>query len=343
MVSLGLSAQTVPNHRVRLNMAINTRLTETFKLTHPVVLAPMGVAASGRLAAAVAAAGGLGLIGVGYQGQDWIESQTDAAGNVRIGAGFITWRLRMSPELLDVALARRPSAICLSFGDPQPFATQVHAAKVPLICQVQTLSHARRAAEVGATVIVAQGAEAGGHGGSRSVSTLVPEIADFLAKSSPDTLLCAAGGIADGRGLAAALMLGADGVLIGSRLWASEEANVHPNFHAAALAANGDTTIRTRLADIVRNYDWPSDYTARVLRNAFVDTWQGHEAELAASSDIELSKWDKAWDEGHADGANVFISESVGLIRSVAPVATIIEEMVVEAEATIRGVTKKLS
>ena len=92
--------------------------------------------------------GGLGLIGVGYRGQDWIESQTDAAGNVRVGAGFITWRLQMSPELLDVALARRPSAICLSFGDPQPFAKKVHAANVPLICQVQSFSHARRAAEV---------------------------------------------------------------------------------------------------------------------------------------------------------------------------------------------------
>ena len=99
-------------------------------------------------------------------------------------------------------------------------------------------------------------------------------------------------------------MLGADGVLVGSRLWASEEANVHPNFHAAALTANGDNTIRTRLADIVRNYDWPPYYTARVLKNAFVETWQGKEAELAASSDVELSKWDKAWDEGHADGAN---------------------------------------
>ena len=118
---------------------------------------------------------------------------------------------------------------------------------------------------------------------------------------------------------------------------------MHPNFHAAALAANGDTTVRTRLADIVRNHNWPSNYTARVLKNAFVETWQGKEAELAASSDVELSKWDKAWDEGHADGANVFISESVGIIRSVAPVATIIEEMVVEAEATIRGATKKLS
>ncbi len=325
-------------------MAINTRLTEKFKLIHPVILAPMGVAASGRLAAAVAHAGGLGLIGVGYRGQDWIESQADVAGNVQVGAGFITWRLKMSPELLDVALARRPSAICLSFGDPEPFAQKVHAANIPLICQVQCLSDARQAAELGATVVVAQGTEAGGHGGgSRSVSTLVPEIADFLAKSFPDTLLCAAGGIADGRGLAAALMLGADGVLVGSRLWASEEANVHPNFHAAALAADGDATIRTSVADVVRSYDWPTRYTARVLRNRFVETWHGKEAELAASAEVELSKWNKAWDEGCADGANVFISESVGLIRSVAPVATIIEEMVHDAEAVIRTAASKIS
>ena len=142
----------------------------------------------------------LDSVSVGYGGQDWIESQTDAAGNVRVGAGFITWRLQMSPELLDVALARRPSAICLSFGDPQPFADE--ECMRPRSCAGHLssagLSHARRAAEVGATIVVAQGAEAGGHGGSRSVSTLVPEIADFLAKSSPDTLLCAAGGIADG-------------------------------------------------------------------------------------------------------------------------------------------------
>jgi nitronate monooxygenase len=324
-------------------VAINTRLTEMFNLTHPVILAPMGVAASGRLAAAVAHAGGLGLIGVGYRGQDWIESQADAADNVQVGAGFITWRLKMSPELLDVALARQPSAICLSFGDPRPFAEKVHAANVPLICQVQSLSDARQAAEAGATVIVAQGTEAGGHGGSRSVSTLVPEIADFLAKSFPDTLLCAAGGIADGRGLAAAIMLGADGVLVGSRLWASKEANVHPNFHAAALAADGDVTIRTSVMDVVRGYDWPTQYTARVLRNRFVETWHGKEAELAASAEVELSKWNKAWDEGRADGANVFISESVGLIRSVEPVATIIEQMVADAEAVIRTAASKIS
>lgn len=324
-------------------MAITTRLTEALGLAHPIILAPMGVAASGRLAAAVTNAGGLGLVGVGYRGREWIESEAEAAGNVQIGAGFITWRLAMAPELLEVALAREPSAICLSFGDPRPFADKIHAAGVPLICQVQSLSDARQAMEAGATVIVAQGTEAGGHGASRSHSTLVPEVGDLLARSSPGTLLCAAGGIADGRGLAAALMLGADGVFMGSRLWASEEANVHPGFHAAVLAADGDSTVRTTLVDIVREYDWPAPYTARVLkRGNFLERWNGREADLAAATADELPKWSRAWDEGDVDNTSVFISEAVGLIRSIEPVAVIIERIVAEAEARIRAGCKTL-
>ena len=257
MVNFGLSAQTGPNPLRQVEHGDKHAADGGVQAYSSGGPRADGRGSNGRLAAAVAAAGGLELIGMGYRGQDWIEVQTDAAGNVRVGAGFITWRLQLSPELLDVALERRPSAICLSFGDPLPFAKKVHAANVPLICQVQIFSHARRAAEVGATVIVAQGAEAGGHGGSRSVSTLVPEIADFLAKSCPDTLLCAAGGIADGRGLAAALMLGVDGVLVGSDC-GPRKRPMCIEFPRRRVTANGDATIRTRLADIVRNYDWPS-------------------------------------------------------------------------------------
>ena len=216
-------------------MAIRTRLTEKLGLEHPIILAPMGIAASGKLAAAVSNAGGLGLVGIGYRGSEWIKEQSDAAANVRVGFGFITWRLAEQPDLLELALDRQPTAICLSFGDPRPFAEQILAAGVPLICQVQTLADAKAAVEANASIVVAQGTEAGGHGGTRSTSTLVPEVADLLARISADTLLCAAGGIADGRGLAAALVLGADGVLVGSRFWASEEANVHPKFHQTAL------------------------------------------------------------------------------------------------------------
>ena len=108
-----------------------------------------------------------------------------------------------------------------------------------------------------------------------STSRVVLVLSAMIRSKSPDTLLCAAGGIGDGRGLAAALMLGADGVLVGSRLWASREANVNDAMHAAALAATGDDTIRSQVMDLARKLDWPSRFTARVLRNRFIERWHG--------------------------------------------------------------------
>ena len=121
----------------------------------------------GRLAAAVTAAGGLGLIGGGYGDADWLRRESEQADGARAGYGFITWSLARNPELLDDTLAHRPATIMLSFGDLQPFADRVHAAGVPLIAQAQNLDHARQALDAGADIIVAQGGEAGGHGMSR--------------------------------------------------------------------------------------------------------------------------------------------------------------------------------
>src|SRR5258708_675586 len=146
----------------------------------------MGAAAGGRLAAAVTAAGGLGLIGGGYGDAGWLEHEFSEAGNARVGCGFITWSLARKPHLLDQVLAHSPAAIMLSFGSPLPFARKIKAAGAALICQVQTLAHAREAVAAEADIIVAQGAEAGGHGVSRATLTIVPEIADYLARSAPD-------------------------------------------------------------------------------------------------------------------------------------------------------------
>lgn len=258
----------------------------------------MAFAAGGQLAAAVTTAGGLGLIGGGYGDADWLEAEFRNAGNAAVGCGFITWSLTKQPQLLELALAHKPRAIFLSFGDPEPFAGPIKRAGAKLICQIQTRRDAERAIGCGADIVVAQGAEAGGHGEARATMTLVPEVADLVAATSPDTLLCAAGGIADGRGLAAALMLGADGVLVGSRLWASSEASVNPRMHAAALAATGDDTIRSQVMDLARKLDWPARYTARVLRNAFIARWHGREAELAVVADEEAAKYRQAWAAG---------------------------------------------
>ncbi len=323
---------------------LTTRFTERFALAHPVALAPMAGAAGGALAAAVARAGGLGLIGGGYGDAGWLAAEWDKAGDAPIGAGFITWSL--TPAVLAAALERRPRAVMLSFGDPAPFAPAIHAAAVTLICQCQSLDHVRAALDAGARVIVAQGAEAGGHGQARGTMSLVPEVADHLAAHAPDTLLLAAGGIADGRGLAAALMLGADGALVGTRFWAATEALVPPGFHAAALAATGDATIRSQAPDAARRLDWPAPFTIRLdwpapftirtLRSAFTDRWAADPGALRAPGAANArAAWAAAQAAGDAADGSAIAGEAVGLIRSIDPAAVILHRIAAEAEACL--------
>lgn len=318
-------------------MPLKTRLTEFLGIEHPIISAPMAFAAGGRLAAAVSSAGGFGLIGGGYGNAEWLAQEFAAAGNQRVGCGFITWSLALQPAVLDLALKHGVRAVFLSFGDPAPFAEKIRSAGSLLICQVQTVRDAARAIACGADIVVAQGAEAGGHGEKRATLTLVPEVADLIAARSPQTLLCAAGGIGDGRGLAAALSLGADGVLVGSRLWASREANVSARMHQAALAASGDDTIRSQVMDIARKLPWPRRYTARVLVNGFIERWHGHESELETVADAEAAKYRKAWEDGDPEGSNTFVGEVAGLISSIEPVADIISTLVRDAEARIKA------
>lgn len=316
---------------------IRTRLTERFGLAHPVISAPMAFAAGGRLAAAVTQAGGLGLIGGGYADADWVEAEFGAAGNARVGCGFITWRLAGRERALDVALAHAPAAVFLSFGDPAPYAARIADAGAALICQVQTLRDAAHAADVGARVIVAQGSEAGGHGERRGTFALAPEVADWLAARAPETLLVVGGGVADGRGLAAALMLGADGVLVGSRLWASAEARVSAAMHAAAIAATGDDTLRGTAMDVARSYDWPERYSCRVLRSGFTGRWHGREEALRAVAESEGPAWSAAFAAGDPERSDTFVGEAVGVIRDIRPAGEIVAGMVGEAEALLAG------
>jgi len=326
-------------------MRLRTRLTERFDIEHPIISAPMGMIAGGKLAAAVSNAGGLGLIGGGYGDGGWLEREFSAAGNARIGCGFITWSLAQRPELVDQVLARRPAAVMLSFGPVAGFAAQIRQSGVPVICQVQSMAHAREAVDAGAAAIVAQGGEAGGHSGSRATLTLVCEVADYLAKAAPDTLLVAAGGVADGRALAAALMLGADGVLIGSRLVASTEALTPAGFHQAIIGADGDATVKTSVIDLVRNYHWPEGFSGRALRNSFVARWHGRETTLTdpAVNPSENERYWSAFSAGDADNAGVFMGEAAGLIHDIAPAAEIIEQMVTQAHGLLRNAGRFLA
>jgi nitronate monooxygenase len=313
-----------------------TRLTRALDLQHPIVSAPMAFAAGGALAAAVSRAGGLGLIGGGYGDAAWLDQQFALAQGERIGVGFITWSLARTPSLLAGVLRHRPAAVMLSFGDPRPFAATIRETGALLVCQCQDLSHVRDAVQAGADVVVAQGSEAGGHGALRGTLSFVPEVADWLAAHAPDTLLLAAGGIADGRGLAAALMLGADGVLMGTRLWASGEALVKEGHRRAILQTDGDGTLRTRIPDIVRELPWPAGCTARIRRNAFTERWHGREDALQAAAAQEGPRYKQAFDAGDAEDTAVWFGEAAGLVHSVEPAGRIVEDTVRQALQRLR-------
>lgn len=310
---------------------LNTRLTKFLDIKYPIISAPMAFASGGKLASAVTNAGGLGLIGGGYGDKVWLEAQFNEAGNTIVGCGFITWALGNNPDCLDLVLSKKPKAMFISFGDPEKYAKKIKANNIPLICQIQTLKDAKHAVDIGADIIVAQGAEAGGHGEKRATFTLVPEVADYLSIHAPKVLLVSAGGVANGRGLAASLMLGAQGVLVGSRFWAASEALVHPNMWQAGIQANGDDTLRATFVDVVRNKNWTERYSINLIANEFSDKWHNNETELAADN-AAMQSWQRASLNGDSSISTAFVGEAIGQIKSVEPAAVIISNMVDEAE-----------
>ena len=316
-------------------MRLSTPLTERLSIRHPILLAPMDVVSDAGLAAAVTDAGGLGIIGGGYGEAPWLTTQLDAMAQNgrRFGVGFITWSMAQQPKLLDLVLERKPVAVMLSFGDTAPFIDRIHAAGALAICQVQSLAIAKEALAAGADILVAHGTEGGGHGASRSMSTLVPEIADMAGGRA---LVVASGGIADHRGLAAALMLGASGVVVGTRFYASNEAAGADAAKERIRTASGDDAVRSIVFDISRRKVWPAPFTGRCLRNAHLDAWYGRELDLLRRQDVEADKYMAARSAGDFDVAAVIAGESSGLVHDVAPVKTIVDRMVDGAAKMLR-------
>jgi nitronate monooxygenase len=315
-------------------MPISTRLTRLLGVTHPVLLAPMDVVADARLASAVSSAGGFGILGGGYGDEPWLRRELDLLARVGVpyGVGFITWSMAKQPGLLDLALERRPKAVMLSFGRADPFVARIKRAGALAICQVQSVALAHDAVAAGADILVAQGTEAGGHGASRGTVSLVPEVVDAVSADIP---VVAAGGIADGRGLAAALMLGASGVLMGTRFYATDEAAAATAAKQRICKATGDETARSIVFDISRRNVWPEAFTGRCLRNAHLERWQGREIELLQRIDEESAKYARARSEGDFDVAAVIAGESSGLVRQILSVREVIERTVGDAQSAI--------
>jgi len=316
---------------------ITTALTDMFDLRHPIVLAPMGGVSGGNLAATVSNAGGLGLVGGGYGDAGWLRTELSRARDETDrpwGLGLITWSIK--PAVLELALSYHPAALMLSFGDPRPYAQTIKSAGCKLICQIQDLEQARVACEAGADLIVAEGTEAGGHGGVRATLPLVPAVVDAVAP----TPVIAAGGIGDGRGLAAALMLGAHGALLGTRFYASSEALGQDEAKRRIVAATGSDTARTRVFDIVRDYAWPVHHLGRALRNRFMDHWENRESDLAAALKMERIAYRAAVSVGNYEIAVVWAGEVVDLINSIESAATLVARISAEAEMQLRTVSR---
>ncbi|MBD0734259.1 NAD(P)H-dependent flavin oxidoreductase [Streptomyces sp. CBMA29] len=319
-------------------MTLATAFTEMFGVRHPIALAPMGGCAGGALAAAVSRGGGLGLLGGGSGDREWLARELPVVAECGRpwGVGFLSWAAEAGA--VEQALEHGPAAVMLSFGDPAPLTARVREAGVPLIVQVTDLEEARRALDLGADVIVAQGTESGGHGARHGRSTLpfVPVVVDLAA---PVPVL-AAGGIGDGRGVAAALALGAAGALIGTRFQATAEAGVEPSVTEAIVGGSGEDTERNSVLDIARGSRWPRAYTARTLGHPYLDRWRGREAELAADPHVR-QEYQADVARGEVPALPVWAGEAVDLVHNVPQAADLVAVLAVQAEEALARAVRR--
>ena len=306
---------------------LETWLTRTLGVTVPLLGAPMGGRAGGRLAGEVTRAGGLGLIGAArYNTPQWLAAESAVArelGGGLLGFGLMTWSLAADDSLLDAVLAERPRVVSLSFGDPAPYVPRVHAAGALAISQINTIEDLRIVEAAGVDAVVAQGHEAGGHTGR--IGTL-PLLQEVLESTSLPVL--AAGGIASGRGLAAVLAAGAEGALVGTALLASPE-TVGPEYARDRLVAASSTdTVYTDVFDRARHQPWPARWGGRALTNDYTAEWHGRGADegtLAA-----------AYDGNDPRLGVVYAGEAAGLVREQRPAGEIVRDIATRAEELLR-------
>src|SRR2546421_3862921 len=294
-----------------------TRICDLLGVKHPILGAPMsGGIAAADLAAAISEAGGFGLLGgMTTGGTDWLREQIRRVReltNKPFGVGFISSFPGLD-ELVQVALEERVTAVSHSFADPTPYVAPAHMVGVKVIAQVQTVAQAVTAANAGVDVLVAQGTEAGGHTGHSGTLPMVAAVLD-VAGEIP---VLAAGGIADGRGLAAVLVLGAEGAWMGTRFYASKEAGAGNWEKERMVQAGTDDTVLTKIYDLTLAFPFPATVGDRVLRNDFTAEWHGRDDEVVGQGEEVRSQVIVAMKEGDARIAAVRAGNAVGLIHEI--------------------------
>jgi nitronate monooxygenase len=292
--------------------------------------------APASLAAAVSEAGGLGLIGgTTIGGAEWLVDQIRRARELTdrpFGVGFIS-HLPNAGELMVAALRAGVRIVAHSFADPAPFVADAHDAGAIVLCQVRSVDAARRAADCGVDVVTAQGTEAGGHTGLISTLPLVPRVVDAVAPVP----VVAAGGIADGRALAAALMLGADAVWLGTRFLATHESGVSDAYKDRVVGATGDETVLTDLFDVALGMPWPAGVSGRAIRNEFVDRWEGREDALRAWASEHRDEYRAIGGDRETAERAVWAGESASFVTARESAGDVVRALVGEASAVLRN------
>jgi len=317
---------------------VRTRVTDLLGIRHPVLLAPMGGGTDARLVAAVSHAGGLGMLAASLLSPEAIEAEVAMIRELTpmpFGVNLLLWSQAAKVE---VVLEQQPTVLSTAFGDPAPYVDLAHEAGALHVHMVSTVPEAVAAARAGVDVLIAQGQEAGGHIGLQSTFTLVPQVADAV-----DVPVVAAGGIGDGRGLAAALALGAEGVLMGTRFLATKEAPIPDGWKRAILDAAGHDTVRTSIPDYANESAWPPPIAVRAIRNAFLDRWLGREDEVRR---LGLELGEKLRDARRRDDPaemNLMAGEVVGLIHDLPTARALLERVVKEAEGLLPQLAAKAS
>ncbi len=313
---------------------LRTELTDLLGLKVPVIGAPMAGVAGADLAAAVSRAGALGMLGVGSATPaSWLREQAGAVADAGqpYGVGLMSWALPDRPDLLDAACGLRPALVSLSFGDPAPYVPRLRDAGIRVASQVNTVADARQAMAAGVDLLVAQGAEAGGHTGHVATLPLLQEVLDVS-----DRPVLAAGGIATGRGLAAVLAAGAAGAWVGTALVASPESANPPAARARVVAARAEDTVYTPVFDVAQAIPWPDRWHGRALTNAFTDRWHGRADELRQDPSA-AERLRAARRAGDFDTAYVYAGQASGLVRAEVAAGEVVQRMVTEAEQLLRG------
>lgn len=313
---------------------LHTTVCDLLNIEVPIIGAPMYKVGGGKLAAAISAAGGLGMIAAGNA--DTPESIAEEAAEAKqggkpYGIGLMAWVLDDHPEMVDATIAQRPDLVSVSFGTLTKYISVFKAAGLRVAAQVGSVEEAAEAIEASVDILVARGGEGGGHGRDEMSTLVLLQVVLEIADSIP---VVAAGGIATASGLAAVLAAGAAGAWIGTPFLACTESATSPEARQRILRAGPGDTISTRVFDIAQGAGWPIAFPGRALRNQFTDTWHGSEEELSNSEEAREVLM-QAIKTGDYDTAFIYAGQSVGLVKKETTAAEFITAITSGAEALL--------